>query len=70
MRTYTIASSPTRPNTITITNKRMAEGVVTNWMHDSLKVGDCIDALDIGGSFSVALDKPSPKFYFYQVGVE
>jgi ferredoxin-NADP reductase len=38
MRTYTIASSPTRPNTITITNKRMQDGVVTNWMHDSLKV--------------------------------
>ena len=61
MRTYTIASSPTRPNTITITNKRMKDGVVTNWMHDNLKVGDYIDALDIGGSFSIALDKPKSK---------
>ncbi len=61
MRTYTIASSPTRPYTITITNKRMKAGVVTNWMHDNLKVGDCIDALDIGGSFSIALDKPKSK---------
>ena len=68
MRTYTIASSPTRPNMITITNKRMAEGVVTNWMHDSLKVGDCVDALDIGGSFSVALDKPKPKILFLSGG--
>jgi len=68
MRTYTIASTPTRPNTITITNKRMAEGVVTNWMHDNLKVGDCVDALDIGGSFSVALDKPKPKILFLSGG--
>jgi len=68
MRTYTIASSPTRPNTITITNKRMVDGVVTNWMHDSLKVGDCVDALDIGGSFSVALDKPKSKILFLSGG--
>jgi ferredoxin-NADP reductase len=61
MRTYTIASSPTRPHTITITSKRMVDGIVTNWMHDNLKVGDVIDALNIGGSFSVALDKPRPK---------
>ena len=58
MRTYTIALSLTRPHTITITSKRLPKGVVTNWMHDNLKVGDCIDALYIGGSFSVALDKP------------
>ena len=68
MRTYTIASSPTRPNTITITNKRMIDGVVTNWMHDSLKVGDCVDALDIGGSFSVALDKPRSKILLLSGG--
>ena len=35
----------------------MVDGVVTNWMHDHLQVGDCVDALNIGGSFSVALDK-------------
>jgi len=68
MRTYTIASSPTRPHTITITSKRMADGIVTNWMHDDLKVGDCIDALNIGGSFSVALDKPKQKVLLLSAG--
>ena len=68
MRTYTIASSPTRPHTITITSKRMVGGVVTNWMHDYLKVGDCIDALNIGGSFSVALDKPKKRVLFLSGG--
>ena len=33
-----------------------------------MKVGDCIDALDIGGSFSVALDKPKPKILFLSGG--
>ena len=68
MRTYTIASSPTRPHTITITNKRMQDGVVTNWMHDHLKIGDFVDALDIGGSFSVALDKPRRKILLMSGG--
>ena len=68
MRTYTIASSPTRPHTITITNKRMQDGVVTNWMHDNLKIGDCVDALDIGGSFSVALDQPKSKILLMSGG--
>jgi ferredoxin-NADP reductase len=68
MRTYTIASTPTRPYTITITNKRMKDGVVTNWMHDNLKIGDCIDALNIGGSFSVALDQPRPKILLMSGG--
>lgn len=68
MRTYTIASSPTRPHTITITSKKMVDGVVTNWMHDHLQVGDCVDALNIGGSFSVALDKPKQKILLMSGG--
>ena len=46
----------------------MQDGVVTNWMHDSLKVGDCVEALDIGGSFSVALDQPKPKILLLSGG--
>ncbi len=55
-RTYTIASSPTKPHTITITNKCMKGGVVTEWMHQHLKVGDQLSALSISGLFSIAND--------------
>ena len=68
MRTYTIASSPTRPHTITITNKLLEDGTVTNWMHENLKVGDCIDALNIGGSFGIAFDQPRDKVLFVSGG--
>ena len=36
MRTYTIASSPTQPHTITITNKLLENGVVTNCLPEPL----------------------------------
>lgn len=67
-RTYTIASSPTTPSYIKITNKLMPDGVVTHWMHNTLKVGDQIDAINIGGSFSPNLDSTSRKILLMSGG--
>ncbi len=50
-RSYSISSTPTRPNTLDITVKRVPPppnapnvppGLVSNWLHDRLKVGDKI----------------------------
>ena len=51
-RCYTISSSPTRPHTISITVKRQPNGVVSNWLHDHLKVGSKISVLQAAGEFS------------------
>lgn len=69
LRTYTIASSPTTPYTITLTNKRLAEGVVTNWMHDNLNVGDYLEALSIGGAFSPSIEDTGKKLLLLSGGV-
>jgi glycine betaine catabolism B len=53
-RCYTISSSPTRPHTLSITVKRQPNGVVSNWLHDNLKVGDQLAVLPIAGDFSCA----------------
>jgi len=49
VRPYSISSSPTRPYHLAITIKRLPRlrddlppGLVSNWMHDRLQVGDCI----------------------------
>ena len=44
-RCYTIASSPTRPCLVTITVKRVAGGLVSNWLHDQLRPGMELRAL-------------------------
>jgi glycine betaine catabolism B len=49
VRPYSLSSSPTRPHHLAITIKRLPSlradlppGLVSNWMHDRLKVGDSI----------------------------
>ncbi len=51
VRSYSISSSPTRPYTMEITVKRVPGGLVSNWMHDQLKVGDRLNLKGPKGSF-------------------
>jgi len=51
-RCYTLASSPTRPNMVSITVKRVPGGPVSNWLHDHFKVGDRLNALGPMGEFT------------------
>jgi ferredoxin-NADP reductase len=52
-RTFTIASSPTRPECVTLTVKAAATGRVTRWMHSALVPGMRIAARGPVGRFSV-----------------
>ena len=69
-RSYTVSSSPVRPHTISITVKRQPDGVVSNWLHDHLKVGDHIAVLPIAGDFSCSLHVSShaAKQYLFLSG--
>jgi ferredoxin-NADP reductase len=51
-RCYTMASSPTRPDTVSITVKRVPGGPVSNWLHDHLRPGMRLSARGPGGEFS------------------
>lgn len=51
-RSYTISSSPSRPNVIEITVKRVPGGQVSNWLNDNLKLGDTIKVRGPAGKFS------------------
>lgn len=65
-RCYTISSAPTRPE-LTITVKRVPGGVVSNWLHDHLRVGDAIGASGPLGQFS-SLIHPADKYLFLTAG--
>lgn len=57
---YTLSSSPTRPNSYTITVKRVEGGKVSNFLHDKFSVGDEIVAKAPNGQFhldNIAQDK-------------
>lgn len=66
-RSYTIASAPTRPDTITITVKRTDGGIVSNWLHDHLQIGQQIVVTGPTGDFTCSLH-PAGKYLFLSGG--
>jgi len=66
-RCYTLSSAPTRPDTISITVKRVLGGKVSNWLHDNLKPGAEIKALGPAGEFSCT-SHPAAKYLFLSGG--
>lgn len=66
-RSYTISSSPTRPDTISITVKRKPGGVVSNWLHDHMQIGTRISVLGPTGDFT-CVHHPAKKYLFLSGG--
>ena len=67
-RSYSLASTPTRAGSLEITVKRDPHGgVVSNWLHDKLKVGDNISVKGPYGKFTCA-NFVHPKLLFMAAG--
>jgi ferredoxin-NADP reductase len=76
LRSYSISSTPSRPDVLEITVKRVPSppdlahvppGLVSNWLHDHLKVGDIVETKGIGGKFS-CVDHPGRQLFFISAG--
>ncbi|WP_459869810.1 FAD-binding oxidoreductase [Halomonas shantousis] len=68
MRSYTISSSPSIPYSFSITVKRIPGGQVSNWLHETLKVGDELVVHGPVGNFN-SIDFPADKVLFLSGGV-
>ncbi len=67
-RSYSLASTPTRPGSVEITVKRDQKGgVVSNWLNDNLKEGDILTIKGSFGKFTCARAVP-PKILFLAAG--
>lgn len=66
-RCYTISAAPTRPNTVSVTVKRVPGGPVSNWLHDNLRPGSTVKAVGPMGEFTY-LHHPSEKYLFLSGG--
>ncbi|WP_246495672.1 hybrid-cluster NAD(P)-dependent oxidoreductase [Ameyamaea chiangmaiensis] len=69
-RCYTLSSSPTQPDSVAITVKRVPGGPVSNWLHDHLRPGMEIAALGPMGDFTLdpPPDKALEKYVFLSAG--
>jgi ferredoxin-NADP reductase len=69
-RCYTLSSTPSRPDTVSITVKRVPGGTVSNWLHDNLEAGARVKVRGPTGAFSCFLH-PMPakqKYLFLSAG--
>ncbi|MFT4043147.1 MAG: hybrid-cluster NAD(P)-dependent oxidoreductase [Gordonia sp. (in: high G+C Gram-positive bacteria)] len=66
-RCYSICSSPTRPETLSICVKRVPGGEVSTWLHTHLRTGMTLTATGPAGRFSY-LRAPADKYLFISAG--
>ena len=66
-RCYTLSSSPTRPDVVSITVKRVPAGPVSNYLHDRIAPGAVLRAVGPMGEFTCAR-RPGQKYLFLSGG--
>nr|WP_244818395.1 2Fe-2S iron-sulfur cluster-binding protein [Caballeronia sp. Lep1P3] len=62
-RCYTISSPPTRPWLVSITVKRVPDGVMSNWLHDTMKAGCELRAYGPSGVFTPSASAAQKLLY-------
>ena len=69
-RCYTLSSTPSRPDTVSITVKRVPGGTVSNWLHDNLEAGSRVKVRGPAGAFSCFLQTmpEKQKYLFLSAG--
>jgi NADH oxidoreductase Hcr len=67
-RAYTISSSPSRPDNLEITIKRVEDGLVSNHLIDHLKVGDKLNASSASGEFNLQDGSDAEHYVFISAG--
>ncbi|MEI6707121.1 MAG: FAD-binding oxidoreductase [Methylococcales bacterium] len=66
-RSYSMSSSPSRPHTLELTVKRVPDGLVSNWLCDTVRVGDKLKVKGPSGKFT-CFNYPSNKIMFLAAG--
>ncbi len=67
-RTFSISSVPNTGNSLTITLKRIRNGIVTNYLAENLKVGDFLEVSPPSGQFCLTPEPSNRKHYVMIAG--
>lgn len=62
-RCYSFSTSPLTTGLPAITVKRVADGVVSRYLHDELRAGDLLTSLDPTGDFTVEVDPTAARHF-------
>ncbi len=67
-RTFSISSVPNAGNSLTLTIKKIKDGKVTNYLADSLRVGDTLEVTEPSGQFYLNPEPSHQKHYVMIAG--
>jgi len=67
-RAYSFSSNPFTDKDLKITIKRVDNGLISNYIHDHIKIGDTLEVDKPAGSFFVEPDKNTQKQYILFAG--
>ena len=67
-RPYSFSSTPLVDSLLSITVKRVSNGIVSNYIHNSFKVGDVIEVMEPMGDFILNKKESINSIYFWGVG--
>lgn len=67
-RAYSMSSSPVEDEHLQVTSKRVAGGVVSNWLNDNVKDGDELEVMPPLGRFVPHIDPNAEKNYIFFSG--
>lgn len=68
LRPYSFSSAPSVDSHLEITIKRVQNGIVSNHVHDVVKIGDSIEVLQPMGEFLYQHDEDIKNVFFWGVG--
>jgi ring-1,2-phenylacetyl-CoA epoxidase subunit PaaE len=68
VRPYSFSSTPLVDSLLSITVKRVSNGIVSNYIHNFFKVGDVIEVMEPMGDFVLNKKESIHSIYFWGVG--
>lgn len=68
VRPYSFSSSPLIDPLLEVTVKRVLNGIVSNHIHDQVRVGDVIEVMEPMGDFIIKSNEICTSVYFWGVG--
>ena len=67
-RAYSLSSSPTAPQTVAVTIKRVKDGKVSNFFLDNIQAGSTLNAMPPAGNFTVEDNKTTNEIILMSAG--
>lgn len=64
LRPYSFSSAPLVDQHLEITVKRVPQGIVSNYIHDHVKIGDVVEVLEPMGDFLLDVDDTDALFFW------